>query len=48
MKMLSERGFNIHMFPMIQRRGRVFEGDYVKKIVKVKLYLLLKKVLDGI
>jgi len=31
MKMISERGINIHMFPMIQRRGRVFKEDYVRK-----------------
>jgi hypothetical protein len=31
MKMLSERGFNIHMFPMIPKKGRVFEGEYVRK-----------------
>jgi|GEM_PF-6045710 len=36
MKMLSERGFNIHMFPMIQRRGRVFEGEYIRKNSKGK------------
>ena len=31
MQMLSERGFNIHVYPMIQKRGRKFEGDYVIK-----------------
>lgn len=30
MQMLSEVGINRHIYPIIQKRGRVFEGDYVK------------------
>lgn len=31
MQMLSERGVNIHIYPIIQKRGRVFEGEHIKK-----------------
>lgn len=30
MKMIGERGYNIHFYPIIKRRGRSFEGNYVK------------------
>jgi len=43
MKMLSERGFNIHMFPMIQRRGRVFKEDYIRKDSKGKIVFVAKE-----
>lgn len=31
MQMLSEVGVNRHIYPIIQKRGRVFEGEYVKR-----------------
>jgi len=43
MQMLSERGFNIHMFPMIPKRGRVFEGDYVRKNSKGETVFIAKE-----
>jgi len=42
MQLLTERGFNIHMYPMIQRRGRIFEETYQNNDVELKGYIKLK------